>query len=111
MDDGQEQVVDDKHKMTTRKYLPRKKDEECWTISGRIVLITKDLQLVTNVRELSNMHVNAYQNLIKKQFPHISVFQSTLLEVSRAAAIYQYVIILQHSKSAIQQCNLCFIST
>ena len=80
-DDGQRQSADDEQRMTQGSNLLRKKDGECWTRCGGIVLTKKDLQLITSGRELSDMHVNAYQNLMRKQFPHIGGFKNTLLEL------------------------------
>ena len=54
--------------------------KEYWTKCGGIVLNNKALQQIVNGKELSDLHVNAYQNLLKQQFPHIGGLQNTLLQ-------------------------------
>ena len=54
--------------------------------SGGISLTIKDLQQITGGRELTDKHVNAYQNIMKHHFPHLGGFQSTLLQMESPLA-------------------------
>ena len=51
-----------------------------WTEYGRVVLRRKELQEIMCGKELTDLHVNAFQNLLKRQFPLIGGLQSTLLQ-------------------------------
>ena len=57
--------------------------EQPWTKCGGISLSMKDLQQITGGRELTDKHVNAYQNIMKSHFPHLHVggIQSTLFQL------------------------------
>ena len=54
--------------------------KEYWTICCGITLFRKDLQQIQSGKELSSLHVNAFQNLLKRKYPHIGGLQSTLLQ-------------------------------
>ena len=45
--------------------------EKYWTKCGGITLSRKDLQQIVSGKGLSDLHVNAFQNLLKRQFPHV----------------------------------------
>ena len=47
---------------------------------GGIALSKKDCYELTNGKELSDLHVNAYQALLKSNFPQINGFQNTILQ-------------------------------
>ena len=51
-----------------------------WTNVYGITLTKKDLYQIVGGKELSDLHVNAFQNLVKSKFPHIGGLQSTLLQ-------------------------------
>ena len=58
---------------------PPSRTEECWIRCGGIIFTKKDLQLITGGKELTDKHVNAYQSIMKHQFPSMGGFQNTLL--------------------------------
>ena len=58
-------------------------EKDLWTKCGGISLGRKELQRLLNDKELSDLHINAFQNLVKKQFPAIGGLQSTLLQQKR----------------------------
>lgn len=45
--------------------------EKQWVKHGDIPLTRRDLQDIVNGKELSNLHIHAFQNIIKVQFPHL----------------------------------------
>lgn len=51
-----------------------------WTNICDITLTRKDLHQIVGGKELSDLHVNAFQYLVKLQFPFIGGLQSTLLQ-------------------------------
>ena len=51
-----------------------------WVRYGGITLSKKDRYELTSGKELSDLHVNAYQALLKSNFPQIHGFQNTLLQ-------------------------------
>ena len=51
-----------------------------WTKCGGICLSKRDLQKFTGDKELSDLHINAFQNLLKGQIDSIGRLQSTLLQ-------------------------------
>lgn len=59
--------------------------EYCTNIGG-ITLTRKHLHQIINGKELCNLHVNAFQNLLKLQFPCIGGLQNTLAETGPAQA-------------------------
>lgn len=55
--------------------------KENWVTHGCIVLTTKDKQEILRGKQLNDMHVNAFQNLLKKEFGVcIGGFMNTLLQ-------------------------------
>ena len=60
------------HEITSAKDL--------WTKCGGISLNRKELQRLTNNKELSDLHINAFQNLLKAQFSSIGGLQNTILQ-------------------------------
>ena len=44
----------------------------------------RDLQRLTSGKELSDLHINAFQNLLKMQFSSIGGLQSTLLQQNKS---------------------------
>ena len=54
--------------------------EDCWSRCGDVVLSRKDLQIILGGKELSDLHIDAFQNLVKMQFPHIGGLQTMLLQ-------------------------------
>ena len=63
---------------------------EYWIKYGGFLLTRKDLQLLLNGKELTDQHVNAFQSLLKRQFPHIRGLQNTHFQTKTP---------LQHNKS------------
>ena len=55
-----------------------------WAKCGGISLSKKDLQRLTGGKELSDLHINAFQNLVKGQFNSIGGLQSTLLQQKKS---------------------------
>ena len=51
-----------------------------WTKCGGISLTKRDLHKLTSGKELSDLHINAFQNLLKEQFNVFGGLQSTLLQ-------------------------------
>ena len=51
-----------------------------WTTVGDIVLYDEGRQILESDGWLNDKHINASQVLLKKQHPHISWFQNTLLQ-------------------------------
>ena len=56
-----------------------------WTKCGGVSLSKRDLQRLTGGKELSDLHINAFQNLVKTQFHSIGGSQSTLLQQKRSS--------------------------
>ena len=54
-----------------------------WVKCGGISLNKRDLQRLTSGKELSDLHINAFQNLLKMQFSSIGGLQSTLLQQNK----------------------------
>lgn len=54
--------------------------KDYWTKCGGILLTKKELYSLSNDKELSDLHINAFQNLLKRQFPNIGGLQNTLLQ-------------------------------
>jgi len=54
--------------------------KDYWTNCGGILLTKKELYSLSNDKELSDLHINAFQNLLKRQFPSIGGLQNTLLQ-------------------------------
>ena len=55
-----------------------------WVKCGGISLNKRDLQRLTSGKELSDLHINAFQNLLKMQFSSIGGLQSTLLQQNKS---------------------------
>ena len=51
-----------------------------WVSQGSIVLYAKDRQDILSGKELNNLHVTAFQYLLKKQFQSVGGLQNTLLQ-------------------------------
>ena len=54
--------------------------EECWVQYGGIILNRKHLQQVVQGKELCDLHVNAFQSLLKRSFPQIDGLLCTLFQ-------------------------------
>ena len=54
--------------------------KDLWTRCGGILLGRRELQRLLNDKELSDLHINAFQNLVKTQFQSIGGLQSTLFQ-------------------------------
>lgn len=52
----------------------------CWTQHGDIQLSRRHKMQLLNGNELSDLHVNAFHNLARKQFSHVGGLQNTLLQ-------------------------------
>ena len=57
-----------------------KDTSDYWVRYGGIALSKKDRYELTNGKELSDLHVNAYQALLKSNFPKVNGLQNTLLQ-------------------------------
>ena len=55
-----------------------------WVKCGGISLNKRDLQRLTSGKKLSDLHINAFQNLLKMQFSSIGGLQSTLLQQNKS---------------------------
>ena len=55
-------------------------NSEYWTNIGGITLTRKHRHQIINGKELCDLHVNAFQNLLKLQFPCLGGLQNTLLQ-------------------------------
>jgi len=55
-------------------------EKDLWNKCGGISLDRKELQRLLNDKELSDLLINAFQNLVKTQFPLIGGLQNTLLQ-------------------------------
>ena len=53
---------------------------DIWTRCGSVKLCKKQRQDLISGKELCDLHVNAFQNILKSQFPEIKGLQSTLLQ-------------------------------
>ena len=62
---------------------PPSHSAECWTKYGGFQLTRKDLQLLLNGKELTDQHVNAFQSLLKNQFPQICGLQNTHFQTKK----------------------------
>ena len=71
--------------------------EEPWTRCGGISLTMKDLQQITGGRELTDKHVNVYQNLMKSHFPDLGGFQSTLFQMKTPLQLQNHITITNNS--------------
>lgn len=58
--------------------------KDLWTKCGGISLSLKELQRLNNNKELSDLHINAFQNLLKAHFSMIRGLQSTILQYKRS---------------------------
>lgn len=61
-----------------------------WTKCGGLSLGRKELQRLLNGKELTDLHINAFQNLLKTQFDSIGGLQSTLLQEKRSPLINKW---------------------
>ena len=50
-----------------------------WTKCGSILLTKKDSQQIVNEKELTDLHINAFQNIARVQFPNVGGLHNTLL--------------------------------
>ena len=50
-----------------------------WFKCGRILLTKKYKQQIVNKKELTDLHINAYQNIARVQFPNVGGLHNTLL--------------------------------
>ena len=72
--------------------------EELWIQHGQYVLNRKHLNQVVQGKELCDLHVNAFQSLLKKSYPHVGGLQCTLyqdsnpLQVSSAGITFKFYI-------------------
>ena len=51
-----------------------------WVRCGSIILRKKDKQDIISGKELTDLHINAFHNVMKEEFPEIKGLQSTLLQ-------------------------------
>ena len=54
-----------------------------WTKCGSIQLHAKDKAILSSGKELTDLHINAAQSLLKQQFEHINGLQSTLVQLKK----------------------------
>ena len=54
--------------------------EEHWIDCGGVHLMRKHLQQILKGAELSDLHISAFQNLLKQKFPHLGGLQSPLYQ-------------------------------
>ena len=53
---------------------------ECWIKFGGITLTKKERQELTNGKELTDVHMNAFQFLLKTSLPHVQGLRNTLFQ-------------------------------
>ena len=70
-------IPDDSNLSTTIK--------DHWIKCGGICLSKRDLQKFTGDKELSDLHINVFQNLLKGQINSIGGLQSTLLQQKKSS--------------------------
>lgn len=63
---------------------------DCWTKCGRIGLTKKDKQQILNGKELTDMHVNAFQNIARVQFSLTGGLHNTLLLYKTSLTLENY---------------------
>ena len=63
---------------------------EPWIKCGRIALSKKDKQQIVNGKELTDMHINAFQSLARESFPLIGGLHNTLLLDKTSLAVKNY---------------------
>ena len=68
-------------------------DTKQWVKCGGIILSHKDKLILMNGKMLTDMHINAAQQLLKQQFQHLNGLQSTLYQLKRP---------IENTKNAIQ---------
>ena len=56
-----------------------KHETHYWTKCGSILLTKKDRQQIVNEKELTDLHINAFQNIARVQFPNVGGLHNTLL--------------------------------
>ena len=62
--------------------------EEYWVKYGTATLSRKDMQQIVTGKELSDLHVNAFQNLLKMRFPNTGGLQSTLFQLKSLSSTW-----------------------
>ena len=67
-------------KRKKQKKQPISNDSVCWIQYGGNILNKKHLQQVVQGKELCDLHVNAFQSLLKCFFPHIGGLMCTLYQ-------------------------------
>ena len=50
-----------------------------WTKCGRVSLTKKDKQCILNGKELSDLHINAFQSIVRREFPQVGGLHNTLV--------------------------------
>ena len=63
---------------------------EPWIKCGRIALSKKDKQQIVNGKELTDMHINAFQSLARESFLLIGGLHNTLLLDKTSLAVKNY---------------------
>ena len=58
-----------------------------WVRYGAVTLKKKERQEIMSGKALTDLHVNAYQQLLKNKFPNVGGLQSTLLQLSHPLAM------------------------
>ena len=82
--------------------------EDCWSRCGDVVLSKKDLQIILGGKELSDLHIDAFQNLVKMQFPHIGGLQTTLLRGTGNAIVGTCFGFAWYSKYSKEEAQILF---
>ena len=85
--DSQQVIKDNSHTSTNTNTLILVNDDNIsktatllqWTSCGRIILTSKDKQLILNGSKLKDNHINAFHNIAKMQFPLIGGLHNSLL--------------------------------
>ena len=72
------QIITQKNSIDKQSML--KASNDYWVQCGDIVLSKKNKQQILNGSELCNLHVNAFQNLLKGMFPHNGRLINALLQ-------------------------------
>ena len=51
-----------------------------WVTEGSVILHLKDKQEILRGRKITDLQINAFQNLLKRQCKHVDGFMNTLLQ-------------------------------
>ena len=84
--------------------------KDIWIQCGNVTLLKRQKQDLMTGKELCDLHVNAFQNILKSQFPEIKGLQSTLVQnktpIAKADLDFGKVLQIVHMSSHWVACQL-----